>query len=183
MIKLPASALPATQPLARALLATVLGPLELRGTEAGLREVGFLAAGSPQAATPASAVPACLRAAHEQLRAYFGGELRTFSVLTAVETGTDFQRQVWAALPAVAYGRTASYLDLARQLGNPGAVRAVRAVGAANGQNPLAIIWPCHRIVGAGGQLTGYAGGLARKKWLLELETPSSQLGLFGGIG
>ncbi|SDY17286.1 methylated-DNA--[protein]-cysteine S-methyltransferase [Hymenobacter psychrophilus] len=176
MNKLPAAALTATQPTAWALLATVLGPLELRGTEAGLREVNFLAAGSLEAVTPASAVPACLRAAHEQLRAYFGGELRTFSVLTDVETGTGFQRQVWAALPAVTYGRTASYLDLARQLGNPG---AVRAVGSANGQNPLAIIWPCHRIIGASGQLTGYAGGLARKKWLLELENPPSQLGLF----
>ncbi|SET91028.1 methylated-DNA--[protein]-cysteine S-methyltransferase [Hymenobacter actinosclerus] len=161
---------------ARAVLATALGPLELRGTEAGLSAVGFLASGSPGTATPAGAVPACLRAAHEQLQAYFGGELRAFTVLTAVVDGTEFQRRVWAALLAVAYGRTASYLDLARQLDNPG---AVRAVGAANGQNPLAIIWPCHRIIGSGGQLTGYAGGLERKKWLLELESPPRQLGLF----
>ncbi|NVO83944.1 methylated-DNA--[protein]-cysteine S-methyltransferase [Hymenobacter terrestris] len=175
MPELPA-ALPDTNSLARALLATPLGLLELRGTEAGLSEAGFLATGSLGAATPAGAVPACLQPAHEQLRAYFGGELREFTVRTAVAAGTEFQRQVWAALPAVAYGRTASYLYLARQLDNPG---AVRAVGAANGQNPLAIIWPCHRIIGASGQLTGYAGGLARKKWLLELESPTLQLGLF----
>ncbi|RFP66823.1 methylated-DNA--[protein]-cysteine S-methyltransferase [Hymenobacter lapidiphilus] len=175
MPKLPAT-LPATSSLARALLATPLGLLELRGTDAGLSEVGFLATGSPDAATLTKAVPACLQPAHEQLQAYFGGELREFTVRTDVAAGTEFQRQVWAALPAVAYGRTASYLDLARQLANPG---AVRAVGAANGQNPLAIIWPCHRIIGASGQLTGYAGGLARKKWLLELESPTLQLGLF----
>ncbi|WP_019946861.1 methylated-DNA--[protein]-cysteine S-methyltransferase [Hymenobacter aerophilus] len=174
---LPAAS-PINPPTARALLTTAVGLLELRGTEAGLREVNFLPPGSPGAATAAGAVPACLRAAREQLRAYFGGELRTFSLTTDVETGTAFQRRVWAALPAVAYGRTASYLDLARQLGNPG---AVRAVGAANGQNPLAIIWPCHRIIGASGQLTGYAGGLERKKWLLALENPPQQLGLFGG--
>ncbi|OWP61493.1 cysteine methyltransferase [Hymenobacter amundsenii] len=158
---------------ARAYLPSVLGAVELRGTDAGLHAVRFLLPGEPPTAGP---VAACLQAAHEQLRAYFGGELRAFSVATNVAGGTLFQRQVWAALPAVGYGRTASYLDVARQLGNPG---AVRAVGAANGQNPLAIIWPCHRIIGAGGQLTGYAGGLERKKWLLEFENPSPQTSLF----
>jgi methylated-DNA-[protein]-cysteine S-methyltransferase len=121
-------------------------------------------------------VPSCLQEAYRQLNAYFGRELRAFSVATDPVAGTDFQRRVWAALPAVAYGQTASYLDLARQLSNPG---AVRAVGAANGQNPLAIIWPCHRIIGANGQLTGYAGGLPRKRWLLDFERPSQQVSLF----
>jgi methylated-DNA-[protein]-cysteine S-methyltransferase len=123
------------------------------------------------------AVPTCLREAYHQLRAYFGRELRDFALTYAVIHGTDFQRRVWATLPSVGFGRTASYLDLARLLGNPA---AVRAVGAANGQNPLAIVWPCHRIIGAGGQLTGYAGGLPRKKWLLEFERPAVQTTLFG---
>ena len=165
---------------AHAYLPSALGLLELSGTEAGLHGVRFLPAETTGAEWPVATAPAqvaaCLREAWQQLRAYFGRELQDFSVVTHVNNGTGFQQQVWAALPAVGYGRTASYLDLARQLGNPG---AVRAVGAANGQNPLAIIWPCHRIIGAGGQLTGYAGGLSRKKWLLEFEQPLVQTSLF----
>lgn len=162
---------------ARAFLSSPVGILSLRGTEDGLRAVQFVAADEPApATTPPAQVPACLQEAHRQLQAYFRRELQQFSVVTDVRTGTRFQQLVWAALPAVAYGRTASYLDLARQLDNPG---AVRAVGAANGQNPLAIIWPCHRIIGANGQLTGYAGGLSRKKWLLDFERPGGQTSLF----
>ncbi|RYU77989.1 methylated-DNA--[protein]-cysteine S-methyltransferase [Hymenobacter persicinus] len=157
-----------------AILPSALGPIELRGTDAGLSAVSFLEAAVP--ATPAAAVPACLREARAQVLAYFGRELRTFELRTHVERGTAFQRQVWAALLGVDYGRTASYLDLARQLGNPG---AVRAVGAANGQNPLGLVWPCHRVIGANGTLTGYAGGLWRKKWLLAFEQPAAQTELF----
>lgn len=164
-----------SQDLATAYLTTPVGLVALGGTEAGLQFVGFDDTGG-HAPTPLAAVPACLQPAHAQLRAYFGRELRDFDLTYAVRQGTDFQRRVWAALPAVPYGRTASYLDLARLLGNPG---AVRAVGAANGQNPLGIVWPCHRIIGAGGQLTGYAGGLARKRWLLALESPAAQGSLF----
>lgn len=151
--------------------------VELRGSDAGLAAVRFLDHEAPPPTAPA-AVSACLQEAHRQLRAYFGRELRDFSLAYAPAGGTAFQRQVWAALPAVAYGRTASYLDLAQQLGNP---KAVRAVGAANGQNPLAVVWPCHRIVGADGSLTGYAGGLVRKRWLLAFEQPVRQAGLFEG--
>ncbi|MBX0291611.1 methylated-DNA--[protein]-cysteine S-methyltransferase [Hymenobacter sp. HSC-4F20] len=159
-----------------AYLPSPLGTLALRGTEAGLQAAQFVAA--PAAlGTSLETVPSCLREAYRQLRAYFGRELREFDLPLAVSAGTEFQRRVWAALPSVGYGRTASYLDLARQLGNPA---AVRAVGAANGQNPLTIIWPCHRIIGAGGQLTGYAGGLDRKRWLLEFERPVVQASLFG---
>jgi methylated-DNA-[protein]-cysteine S-methyltransferase len=162
---------------AHAFLSSPLGMLALRGTESGLRAVQFTAAAVPaSAATAPALVPGCLQEAYRQLDAYFGRELRAFSVTTDPGIGTDFQRRVWAALPAVAYGQTASYLDIARQLNNPG---AVRAVGAANGQNPLAIIWPCHRIIGANGQLTGYAGGLPRKRWLLDFERPSQQTSLF----
>ncbi|GAA4003381.1 methylated-DNA--protein-cysteine methyltransferase [Hymenobacter fastidiosus] len=155
-------------------LSSPLGTLRLSGSDAGLAAVGFL--DESVAATAAAAVPRCLRAAADQLRAYFGRELRDFDLLYDVARGTDFQRQVWLALTTVGYGRTASYLELARQLGNPG---AVRAVGAANGQNPLGIVWPCHRIIGASGQLTGYAGGLWRKQGLLALEQPATQTELF----
>ena len=162
---------------ARALLSSPLGLLAIQGTEDGLRAVQFLAAPDGAAtATPALQVPGCLQDAYRQLQAYFERELQEFSVATDVVAGTGFQQLVWATLPAVAYGRTASYLDIARHLDNPG---AVRAVGAANGQNPLAIIWPCHRIIGANGQLTGYAGGLSRKRWLLDFERPSLQTSLF----
>ena len=160
---------------ATATLLTPLGPLALTGSEAGLSAVTFLNEAAP--ATAAAQVAACLRPAHQQLAAYFGRELREFSLLYAPATGTDFQRQVWRALLGIGYGRTASYLDVARLLNNP---KSVRAVGAANGQNLLAIVWPCHRIIGADGSLTGYAGGMPRKKWLLEFEQPTRQGGLFG---
>ena len=164
--------------IATACLHTPLGPVALAGSEAGLSAVGFAAAGEGLAATPTAAVPACLREAHRQLAAYFGRELREFALVCAPEGGTAFQRQVWAALPGIGYGRTVSYLDVAVRLHNP---KSVRAVGAANGQNPLAIVWPCHRVVGADGSLTGYSGGLHRKQWLLAFEQPTRQGGLFEG--
>ena len=145
---------------ATATLATPLGPLLLRGSDAGLHEAVF----QDGAPLGSAAVPDCLREAHRQLAAYFGRELREFDLALAPLTGTEFQKRVWAALAGVGHGRTASYLELARRLGDE---KAVRAVGAANGRNPLAIVVPCHRIVGADGSLTGYAGGLARKHWLL----------------
>ena len=151
-----------------AYLPSPLGLLALTGSEAGLSAVSFHGT-EGHAPTPPAAVAACLRPAHEQLAAYFGRELRAFDLAYAPQSGTDFQRQVWKALLGISYGRTASYLDVAKLLNNP---KSVRAVGAANGQNPLAIVWPCHRVVGADGSLTGYAGGMARKQWLLEFEQP-----------
>jgi methylated-DNA-[protein]-cysteine S-methyltransferase len=102
----------------------------------------------------------------DQLGAYFAGELTTFDVPLAA-VGTPFQRSVWAASRRIPYGETRSYGQLAQALGRP---EAARAVGAANGANPLGIIVPCHRVVGANGSLTGYGGGLERKRFLLELE-------------
>ncbi|MDZ5648624.1 methylated-DNA--[protein]-cysteine S-methyltransferase [Nitrospirillum sp. BR 11828] len=107
-----------------------------------------------------------LREAERQLLAYFAGDLTTFTVPLAF-TGTAFQRQVWQALLTIPYGAVRSYTDIARQIGKPA---AVRAVGAANGRNPLSIIAPCHRVVGLNGALTGFAGGLAAKEYLLALE-------------
>lgn len=101
-----------------------------------------------------------------KLDAYFAGELTEFDLPMEV-TGTDFQRRVWAALCEIPYGETISYGELARRVGNP---KASRAVGLANGRNPIAIVVPCHRVIGANGSLTGYGGGLDRKVWLLEHE-------------
>jgi methylated-DNA-[protein]-cysteine S-methyltransferase len=101
------------------------------------------------------------------LRAYFGGDLHALDRLTVDPMGTPFQRRVWSALRSVRAGRTASYTEIANAIGAP---TATRAVGAANGANPIAIVVPCHRIIGAGGSLVGYGGGLDRKRWLLEHE-------------
>jgi methylated-DNA-[protein]-cysteine S-methyltransferase len=101
-----------------------------------------------------------------QLDAYFAGERTDFELPMEMH-GTDFQRRVWAALREIPYGQTISYGELARWVGNP---KASRAVGLANGRNPIAIVVPCHRVIGADGSLTGYGGGLERKVWLLEHE-------------
>lgn len=102
----------------------------------------------------------------KQLDAYFTGDLSDFDVEMEL-CGTEFQRRVWTALTTIPYGETRSYGEIARQIGAPG---AARAVGLANGHNPIAVIVPCHRVIGAGGKLTGYGGGLDRKQTLLELE-------------
>jgi methylated-DNA-[protein]-cysteine S-methyltransferase len=102
-----------------------------------------------------------------QLNAYFAGELTAFD-LPLAPAGTDFQRRVWAALQTIPYGRTWSYGQLAREVGS---VTASRAVGLANGKNPIALVIPCHRVIGSDGSLTGYGGGLDRKRFLLNLET------------
>ena len=103
-----------------------------------------------------------------QLHAYFNRDLRHFD-LPLAPGGTPFQLQVWAALQTISYGETISYAELANKVGRP---RAARAVGAANGKNPLPIVIPCHRVIGSNGQLTGYAGGLHLKEALLSLEQP-----------
>ncbi len=101
------------------------------------------------------------------MRAYFAGSLHAIDDLPVAADGTEFQRRVWRALRDIPCGETRSYLDLARAIGNPA---AVRAVGLANGANPIGVIVPCHRVIGADGSLTGYGGGLDRKRWLLAHE-------------
>jgi methylated-DNA-[protein]-cysteine S-methyltransferase len=113
-----------------------------------------------------------LGAAGEQLAEYFAGERTQFDLPLAA-AGTPFQRRVWAELRAIPYGQTASYGELARRIGSP---TASRAVGMANGRNPISIFVPCHRVIGAGGTLTGYAGGVERKRYLLDLEAGSQPL-------
>jgi methylated-DNA-[protein]-cysteine S-methyltransferase len=106
----------------------------------------------------------------EQLDAYFAGELETFDLPLAPH-GTEFQLRVWDELTTIPFGETISYIELARRLGDP---KLVRAVGTANGRNPLSIIVPCHRVIGADGTLVGYGGGLERKRWLLDHEAVAS---------
>ena len=113
---------------------------------------------------------AALAEPRTQLLAYFAGALRDFELPLAAQ-GTPFQQGVWQALCAIPYGETISYGELARRIGHP---TAVRAVGLANGRNPIAIVVPCHRVIGANGSLTGYGGGLARKRWLLAHESRGS---------
>jgi methylated-DNA-[protein]-cysteine S-methyltransferase len=112
-----------------------------------------------------------------QLREYFDGRRKVFD-LKLDFSGTEFQRKVWAALLTIPYGETRSYAQIARQIGRPD---AVRAVGAANGRNPISIVTPCHRVIGSSGKLTGFAGGLETKAFLLALEGPQPQLLVLAG--
>lgn len=142
-----------------------IGTLVLRADDSALREVLFVDA--PEAVADASPI---LDAACAQLTAYFAGELMQFDLPLGGE-GTEFQRSVWGALTTIPYGETCSYADIAHQIDNP---KSVRAVGMANGKNPLSIVVPCHRVIGSSGKLTGYAGGLSRKEWLLAHEAAHS---------
>jgi methylated-DNA-[protein]-cysteine S-methyltransferase len=115
---------------------------------------------------PDSGAVALLAQARSELAAYFAGTVRTLSIPCVLE-GTAFQRSVWHALRQIPFGEVTSYADIATRIGKP---NACRAVGAANGQNPIPIIIPCHRVIGSNGSLTGFGGGLPRKQWLLEHE-------------
>ncbi len=113
-----------------------------------------------------------LKKTEQQLNEYFAGKRKTFSIPLDIR-GTDFQKNVWEALLAIPFGETRAYLDLAKQLGNP---NGTRAVGAANGRNPIPIIVPCHRVIGSSGKLVGFGGGLDRKELLLKLESTGQTL-------
>lgn len=156
-------------PLATTQIASPVGRLTLVAETSGL--VAVLWEGDdPARVRIGPAVPepahAVLGAAAAQLNAYFAGS-RTMFDLPLAPRGTDFQQAVWRALLAIPFGETRSYAQIARAIGRP---TAVRAVGAANGRNPLSIVAPCHRVIGSGGALTGFAGGLAAKRWLLDHE-------------
>ena len=160
-----------------------VGRLLLTGGRDGLRGISFQ--GGSHALKPAehwtrTEVP--FREAILQLEAYFAGELERFDLALAPE-GTSFQREVWSTLQTIPYGETVLYGELARRIGRP---HACRAVGAANGRNPIPIVIPCHRVIGADGSLTGFGGGLAIKRRLLAMEAgfrrelPGEQDPLFG---
>lgn len=120
-------------------------------------------------------IPESLLESVTQLKAYFNNQLKIFDLKLNPE-GTDFQKKVWKQLEKIPYGKTISYLDLAKQLGD---AKTIRAAASANGKNPLWIIVPCHRVIGTDGSLTGYAGGLHRKQWLLNHESEYKQQTLF----
>jgi methylated-DNA-[protein]-cysteine S-methyltransferase len=153
---------------AQSRLVTPLGPLTLAATAQGLAGAWFDGqAHHPGAlAVPVDGQQRWLREAAEQLSAYFAGKLREFS-LPLHAAGTPWQQAVWRELRAIPAGGSTDYGAIARALGKP---QAARAVGAAVGRNPLSVIVPCHRVLGRDGALTGYAGGLDRKRWLLRLE-------------
>jgi methylated-DNA-[protein]-cysteine S-methyltransferase len=120
-------------------------------------------------------IPAVLQEAATQLSEYFDGKRSDFD-LKLNPKGTEFQQKVWKGLLGIPFGKTRTYLEQSKILGD---AKAIRAVASANGKNPLWIVVPCHRVIGTDGSLTGYAGGLWRKKWLLEHENPSTQQSLF----
>ena len=154
-----------------AYIKTPLGIAKLEGDADGLSAITVL--DNDEKVT--DLVPEVLEDAAYQLNEYFEGTRKRFD-LTLNPEGTPFQQRVWAALKEIPFGKTVSYLELSKTLGD---VKAIRAVAAANGKNPLWIVVPCHRVIGSDGSLTGYAGGLRRKKWLLEHESPAKQQSLF----
>jgi methylated-DNA-[protein]-cysteine S-methyltransferase len=155
-----------------ALVDSSIGELLLVGDGRALVGIEFDLDGAARVGEDWVADRAALAGAVEQLKAYLAGELTVFDLPVAVG-GSDFQQRVWRLLAEIPYGHTTSYGALAARLGRPG---ASRAVGLANGRNPLPIVLPCHRVVGASGALTGYGGGLDRKRWLLDLEQRRARL-------
>ena len=142
-------------------LNTPVGILEICASEQGVRSIFFRENRAYDESTNRH-----VEMALSQLASYFNGQLSEFNLALDAQ-GTEFQKQVWHQLFQIPYGETCSYSDIAKKLNNE---KAVRAVGAANGKNPISIVVPCHRVIGANGTLTGYAGGLERKAWLLRLE-------------
>ncbi|WP_394974263.1 methylated-DNA--[protein]-cysteine S-methyltransferase [uncultured Croceitalea sp.] len=151
-------------------LQTPIGYAELKGDEDGLASVTVFD-GEKQM----DVIPEVLEDAFYQFSEYFEGKRKVFN-LKLNPQGTAFQKRVWNALLEIPYGKTTSYLELSKTLGD---VKAIRSVASANGKNPLWIVIPCHRVIGSNGDLTGYAGGLHRKKWLIEHESPVKQQSLF----
>jgi len=152
-------------------LETPLGIAKITGDKDGIISVSILNSNEQVS----NVIPDELQDCVYQLRDYFEGERECFS-LKLNPKGTDFQKKVWKQLEKIPFGKTISYLDLSKQLGD---IKAIRAVANANSKNPLWIIVPCHRVIGSDGSLTGYAGGLSRKQWLLEHESPYKQQSLF----
>ena len=147
-----------------------LGMAKIIGDESGIAEISVLDEGTVSIKTP-KVLQECV----SQLQDYFEGKRTEFDFKLNPK-GTEFQQRVWQELRNIPFGKTMSYLDLSKKLGD---VKAIRAVASANGKNPLWIVIPCHRVIGTDGSLTGYAGGLWRKKWLLEHENPTNQQSLF----
>lgn len=153
-----------------AYIKTPLGIAKIEGNENGISVISVSDEGEIF-----DTIPEVLQEAVSQLNDYFEGK-RTGFTFKMNPSGTEFQQKVWQALLEIPFGKTMTYLELSKKLGD---VKAIRAVASANGKNPLWIVVPCHRVIGTDGSLTGYAGGLWRKKWLLEHENPTAQQSLF----
>lgn len=150
---------------------TPLGITEIIGDDNGISSIKVL--DSKEQIT--RNIPENLKECVSELQQYFDGSIQEFTFKLNPE-GTDFQKKIWKLLLTIPFGKTTTYLELSKQYGD---VKAIRAVANANGKNPLWIVIPCHRVIGSDGSLTGYAGGLHRKKWLLEHESPNKQQSLF----
>ncbi len=149
---------------------TPLGIAKIMGDEKGVSVISVSDDGEASNITPSILQESIL-----QLNEYFEGKRNDFT-FKLNPSGTEFQQKVWKGLLEIPFGKTMSYMELSKKLGD---VKAIRAVASANGKNPLWIVVPCHRVIGSDGSLTGYAGGLWRKKWLLEHENPTTQQSLF----
>jgi methylated-DNA-[protein]-cysteine S-methyltransferase len=156
-------------------LKTPLGIAKIVGDKNGIQSISVLDENSVSDVLMNAKTPFCLQECAAQLEAYFSGKRDHFN-LTVNPKGTAFQKKVWKSLLKIPFGKTKSYLAQSTALG---AVKAIRAVASANGKNPLWIVIPCHRVIGSDGSLTGYAGGIWRKKWLLAHENPVKQQSLF----
>lgn len=154
-----------------AIIKTVLGFTEIVGDENGISKIHVF----DEEQTVSKKIPIVLQEAVNQIQDYFEGKRNSFDFKLNPK-GTDFQQRVWQELLNIPFGKTTSYQELSIKLGD---IKAIRAVANANGKNPLWIVVPCHRVIGSDGSLTGYAGGLWRKKWLLEHENPVKQQSLF----
>ena len=150
---------------------TPIGVLLIEGTSEGIASILF----TKETVSISEIIPSVLKKAVQQLNEYFNKERTEFSLQLAPK-GTEFQQKVWKELQTIPFGKTTSYQQMANQLGDP---KVIRAAASANGKNPISIVIPCHRIIGSDGSLTGYAGGLHRKKWLLAHESPVTQGELF----
>ncbi|WP_431108249.1 methylated-DNA--[protein]-cysteine S-methyltransferase [Winogradskyella poriferorum] len=150
---------------------TPLGYAKIIGDQDGITSVSIVDTNEDTS----ESIPESLLDCTTQLKAYFNNQLKTFDLKLNPE-GSDFQKKVWKQLEKIPYGKTISYLELAKQLGD---AKTIRAAASANGKNPLWIIVPCHRVIGTDGSLTGYAGGLHRKQWLLNHESEYKQQTLF----
>ncbi len=148
-----------------------VGTLEIKGNKDGLSSLHFM--NSEEKPTPKT--PKYLQEIVAQLQEYFEGTRTEFNLKLNPE-GTEFQKRVWKQLQEIPFSKTVSYQTIANRLGDP---KVIRAAASANGKNPIAIIIPCHRVIGKDGSLTGFAGGLHRKKWLLDHENPVKQQSLF----
>jgi len=154
-------------------LKTPLGTASIKGNNDGVSEIKIQEKNIEF--QESQELPECVLQAKTQLQEYFLQKRENFDFKLNPK-GTPFQQKVWKALCEIPFGKTSSYMELSKKLGDP---KAIRAVASANGKNPLWVVVPCHRVIGSDGSLTGYAGGLHRKKWLLELESPSPQQSLF----